>query len=158
MKTNQQTQPTGLSIGALITLAVIILFSCSQNAAAQWTTADAANNIHNTNTTGNVGIGTGTTSPTGQLHIGGSFSATDVDGAASIFRINTNVTGTADHDIYALKFYPTFTRAGSGTHSYFVGVNIQPPTISGSGASITNAVSLFVAGHRRGQPTTTRSG
>jgi hypothetical protein len=146
MKTNQQkSQSSVLRTSGLITLAAIILLGCAQGALAQtqWTTN--GNDIYKTNSTGNVGIGTQT--PTGQLHIGGSSSAIDVsDGAASIFRINTNVTAPAGYDIYALKFYPTFTRAGSGTHSYFVGVNIQPPTISGSGASITNAVSLYVGG------------
>src|SRR5437660_998088 len=147
MKTNQQTsKPRFLGKKTLIAVAAVFLFGCAQNALAQpWTSDTNNNNVFKTSTTGSVGIGTQT--PTGQLHIGGSLSAIDVsDGAASIFRINTNVTAPAGYDIYALKFYPTFTKAASGTHSYFVGVNIQPPTISGSGASITNAVSLYVGG------------
>src|SRR5437660_1443352 len=147
MKTSHQTsKPRFLGKKTLIAVAAVFLFGCAQNALAQpWTSDTNNNNVFKTSTTGSVGIGTQT--PTGQLHIGGSLSAIDVsDGAASIFRINTNVTAPAGYDIYALKFSPTFTKAGSGTHSYFVGVNIQPPTISGSGASITNAVSLFVGG------------
>jgi hypothetical protein len=92
---------------------------------------------------GNVGIGT--TSPTAQLHLGGSFTGTEAgDGSNSIFRVTSTITALPSYDISSLKFAPTFNRASSGTHQYFVGVNIQPPTISGGAATVNNAVSLYV--------------
>src|SRR5918995_7185957 len=66
MRTKQQSSQRKMSCaGMLITLEVIILFSCSQEALAQqWNTN--GNDISNANT-GNVGIGT--TSPAQKLEI-----------------------------------------------------------------------------------------
>jgi len=106
---------------------------------AQWQTGTGVVYV----TGQNVGVGTST--PTGELQVAGSFNAPST-GDASLLRINASAHPLAFGDIYALKFDPTFVRAASGTHSYFIGVNIQPPMITGSGAAVTNAVSLFVGG------------
>lgn len=59
MRTKQQSSQRKVSCaGMLITLIVIILFSCSQEALAQqWTTTTSGNDIYNSNS-GNVGVGT----------------------------------------------------------------------------------------------------
>src|SRR5688500_19745943 len=63
MNTNHQSsQRRVFPTSTLITLAIIILFGCAQNALAQqWTTN--GNDISNANS-GNVGVGTGATAPT----------------------------------------------------------------------------------------------
>src|SRR5207245_355920 len=63
MKTNRnRCRPRVQGASTLITLGAIILLGCSENSLAQQTWNTNGTNISNANT-GNVGVGTGTTSP-----------------------------------------------------------------------------------------------
>ena len=66
---NQQTSPRypRLSTAAALLLAALALLALPGAAHAQWTQPDANNNISNTNTGGNVGVGT--SAPTAELHV-----------------------------------------------------------------------------------------
>jgi hypothetical protein len=93
MSTQQQSNQCKMSwAGMLITLAVIILFSGGQKAAAQqWNTN--GNDISNANT-GNVGIGT--SSPSAKLHV-----QRDVNGDNSIYVLNSG-GGTSSRSLIVL--------------------------------------------------------
>ena len=85
MRTKQQSSHRKMSwAGMLITLAVIILCSGGQKAAAQqWNTN--GNDISNANT-GNVGIGTN--GPAHKLEVGGNIYGTNVFKCRQLMRVD----------------------------------------------------------------------
>lgn len=97
---------------------------------------------------------------TGALSFGSAGTATNLQlsraatapsvGDASIFRINASITALTNGDLYAFKYDPTFIKASSGVHNFFLSMNLQPPTITGGAATVTNAATLFVANQPSG--------
>src|SRR5216684_5797933 len=86
MKTNSQ-QTNNIWIGVTMSLALLLLFAAPQRAVAQWTTGT---NISNTNT-GNVGVGTGTTSPGKLLTVNGDAGITTLYGNSTSQNANDSL-------------------------------------------------------------------
>src|SRR5216684_5745575 len=76
MKTNAQ-KTNSIWIGVALSIVLLLLLAAPQRAVAQWTTT--GNNISNSNT-GNVGVGTGTTSPGKLLTVNGDAGITTLYG------------------------------------------------------------------------------
>jgi len=56
------------------------------------------------------------------------------------------IIGAANSNIYGAYFANNFTEAGSGTHSLFAQGYFASSTITGAGASLTDAMTLYVGG------------
>lgn len=115
--------------------------------AAQGTLASTAVQRAGDTMTGALAIGASGTATNLELNRSGTAPST---GDASIFRINATIAAVTNGDLYAFKYDPTFTKAASGVHTYFLSMNLQPPTISGGAATVTNAATLFVANQPSG--------
>src|SRR5882672_1750894 len=87
MKTNSQ-KTNSIWAGGAIGFALLLLFAAPQRAVAQWTTN--GNNISNTNT-GNVGVGTGTTSPGKLLTVNGDAGITTLYGNSTSQNANDSL-------------------------------------------------------------------
>lgn len=111
MRTKPQSSQRKMSwAGTLITLAVIILFSCSQRVLAQqWSTN--GNNISNTNT-GNVGVGT--TSPGSKLDVNGRIQQTGSATDAGYLLTNSGLLANATALNPGIAFY-----GGNGVNALY---------------------------------------
>ncbi len=93
--------------------------------------------------TGRIAMNTGSVGA-GLVHIGGSYTATSpID---SLFGVKSTYVAAVNGDAYGLNCKPTFTKAASGTHAFFVGALMEPPTIGGGAATVSTATTLYVAG------------
>src|SRR5229473_3759428 len=88
MQKKKNSQPNKkIWIGVTMSLALLLLFAAPQRAVAQWT---SGNNISNTNT-GNVGVGTGTTSPGKLLTVNGDAGITTLYGNSTSQNANDSL-------------------------------------------------------------------
>lgn len=95
------------------------------------------------NPTGKIAINTGSVGA-GLVHVGGSYTATSL--IDSIFGVKSTYVAMTNGDAYGLNCKPVFTKAASGTHAFFVGALMEPPTIGGGAATVSTATTLYVAG------------
>lgn len=139
---NVATARTNLGLGSAATTA-----STDYATAAQGTLASSAVQRAGDTMTGALSFGSAGTATNLQLSRAGTApSISD----ASIFRIDAAITALANGDLYAFKYDPTFVKASTGVHSFFLSMNLQPPTITGGAATVTNAATLFVANQPSG--------
>src|SRR6266852_8826014 len=129
MKTNAQ-KTNKIWMGAAIGFALLLLFAAPQRAVAQWTAS--GNNISNTNT-GNVGVGTGTTSPGKLLTVNGDAGITTIYGNSTSQNANDSLklgpgsngnffidnTGAGGFAQTIFGFNTTKTAGGNGVFSVF---------------------------------------
>src|SRR6266851_9645267 len=87
MKTNAQ-KTNSIWIGVALSIVLLLLLAAPQRAVAQWTTT--GNNISNSNT-GNVGVGTGTTSPGKLLTVNGDAGITTLYGNSTSQNANDSL-------------------------------------------------------------------
>lgn len=80
-----------------------------------------------------------------QVYLNGNFVPSS-GGAGSALEIRTVLTGQVNQNESGLVVFPTLNEAASGTHPWFASVELNPPTIGNSGATVTNAATLRVAG------------
>ena len=62
------------------------------------------------------------------------------------FTIKSSITGEVNGDFFGVNIDPTFIEAASGTHAVFANLNVDAPSISNAGASITQASTVRIAG------------
>lgn len=94
--------------------------------------------------TGPHAIGT-TTSALNQLLLGGTFAPSNASWGSAL-SVRTAITGQANQEAFGAVVWPSFTEAGSGAHPWVASMELDPPTITGGGATITNAATLKIAG------------
>src|SRR6266852_1994953 len=87
MTTNAQ-KTNSIWIGVALSIVLLLLLAAPQRAVAQWTTT--GNNISNSNT-GNVGVGTGTTSPGKLLTVNGDAGITTLYGNSTSQNANDSL-------------------------------------------------------------------
>src|SRR5713226_2976945 len=87
MNTNAQ-KTNSIWIGVALSIVLLLLLAAPQRAVAQWTTT--GNNISNSNT-GNVGVGTGTTSPGKLLTVNGDAGITTLYGNSTSQNANDSL-------------------------------------------------------------------
>lgn len=87
----------------------------------------------------------GTIDTTAQVIFKGTFTSPGGPASAAVFKVGTTLALGVGDDGFLLRFDPTITKAGSGTHGNIIGAYIAAPSISGA-ASVTNLVSLLVSG------------
>lgn len=72
----------------------------------------------------------------------GSFAAGA--GTASGWYLNSNIAPQADTNAHGLDVEVTLTKAATGTHGLFAGINVTAPTIADGDATVTNAASVYI--------------
>ena len=119
MSINQQTiNPRVSPLCSLMALALVVALGCFAEAAAQWTTPDASQNINNTNT-GNVGIGT--TTPGQKLEISAvSPQIQMADTAASPIKFTLGTSGQWAGFGFNRTIAGSHFDAGKATASYYM--------------------------------------
>lgn len=90
-------------------------------------------------------IGGATDGGTG-FYLRGTFDATGASAVSgSYMRLAPTVTVANTDDSRILALGGTLTKYSSGTHAVFATLGVAPPTIGGSGATVTNAASIYVS-------------
>ena len=79
------------------------------------------------------------------LALTGAFGPVAGDANMGIYQTHS-ITGTPNEDIIGSRLSPSFTEAGSGTHSNIVNLQLSPPSITGAGASLGNTAVLHITG------------
>lgn len=105
---------------------------------------DAANTFTGSQTfssTGPHAFGGSTSTDIG-LWIQGAYSPTGSTGYGTA--VNQVLTGAVNQTLYGTLLTGTLNKAASGTHTDFVGVEIDAPAIGAGGAALTNATTLKV--------------
>lgn len=94
-------------------------------------------------------IGSASTSATNQVLLTGSFTPSGGSWSSAL-ALRTTMVAQAGQDASGAVIWPTITKAGSGTHPWVSTLEVDPPTMGGSGSTITNAATLRVAGSATG--------
>ncbi len=79
------------------------------------------------------------------LALTGAFGPVAGDANMGIYQTHA-ITGTPNEDIVGSRLSPSFTEAGSGTHSNIINLQLSPPSITGAGASLGNTAVLHITG------------
>lgn len=79
-----------------------------------------------------------------QLYITGTFAGngTTVRGA----QVDSTLTPAINGSAYGILINPTISEAASGTHGSFASLEVRPPNINLAGATVTETVTLRIAG------------
>lgn len=94
--------------------------------------------------TGSVGLGAAINTQA-QLHMAGTF-APGAGSYGTALNLRTTITAVAGQDANGAVIFPVINEAASGTHGYITSLEVDPPTIGAGSASVTNAITLRVAG------------
>jgi hypothetical protein len=84
--------------------------------------------------------------PDAQVHLNLYGSFAPASGTAQGFRMGDKLFPGPGGDAYGFNIIPTLNRASSGTHTNFVGMQVQPPVIAGGAAGLTNAATVWITG------------
>ena len=121
------------------TVALLVLAALTGSAAAQ--ALNGTQLVVNGNSPNAIGG-----LPDAQVHLNLYGPFAPASGTAQGFRMASSLSPGPGGDAYGFNIIPTLNKAGSGTHAYFVGMQVQPPVIAGGGASLTNAATVWITG------------
>ena len=143
---------TGQAIGDLLTANSTATFTripavaAGQILASQGTgTAPAWSSTLVLSGTGPHAIG-GAIAANVQLYIRGTFPASGLASPERGILHQPTLSPTAGQPGIGFDLIPTINIAASGVHADFVGLNLQPPTITAGAGSLTNASTLKITG------------
>jgi hypothetical protein len=80
------------------------------------------------------------------LNVTGAFVPTGGGGAQAGVNFGQTISPEAGQQGYGVIFGPTLNKAGSGTHSIFASVRVDPPVIGAAAGTVTDGATVYVVG------------